>query len=195
MVLELPYENQEFYEVEICGLKRKLPLRKVSEDVYIASNHALVLGGDIEFTRRVGEKLAEKIMDSGADPQVLLSAEAKSLPLVYEVGKNLDHSEIAIARKSKKPYMEKPIETTVKSTTTEGEQKLVLDKVNQERIKGKKVCLIDDVVTTGKTMNALEELTQRFKGKIECRAAIWLEGEKYSKKLTYLDELPIFKKE
>ncbi len=194
MVLELPYEGQEFYEVEICGLERKLPLRKVSEGVYIASNHALVLGCDIDFTRKVGEKLAEKIIESSSDPEVLLSAEAKSLPLVYEVGKNLDHGEIAIARKSEKTYMEKPTETKVKSTTTDGEQKLVLDEVNQERIEGKRVCLIDDVVTTGKTMNALEELTNRFQGKVVCRAAIWLEGKEYSETLIYLDELPIFKK-
>ncbi|KXB05555.1 hypothetical protein AKJ49_00540 [candidate division MSBL1 archaeon SCGC-AAA382A03] len=194
MVLELPYENQKFYEIEMCGLKRKLPLRKVSEDTYIASNHALVLGCDIEFTRKVGKKLAEKIRESGTDPQALLSAEAKSLPLVYEVGKNLDHIEIAIARKSKKTYMEEPIGITVKSITTDKEQKLVLDKITQDKIKGKKVCLIDDVVSSGKTMDSLEKLTHLFKGKVVCRAAIWLEGKEYSKELIHLGELPLFKK-
>ncbi len=194
MVLELPYKGQDFYEVEICGLKRKLPLRKVSKDTYIASNHELVLGSDIEFTRRVGKKLAEKIRESNADPQVLLSPEAKSLPLVYEVGKSLNHAKVAIARKSEKTYMENPTEISVKSMTTDREQKLVLDKINQERIEGKRVCIIDDVVSTGKTMNALEELTNLFNGKVVCRATIWLEGKEHPKKLIYLDELPVFKK-
>ncbi len=193
MVLELPYDGRDFYEIEICGLKRKLPVRRVSEDLYIASNHDLVLGCDIEFTKRVGEELAEKIKKSGKNPEVLFTAEAKALPFVYEVAKNLGHEKIAVARKSKKDYMEEPIGTKMKSITTEGEQDLVLDRANQEKIEGRRVCLIDDVVSTGKTIDTLEEFTNRLNGKVACRAAIWLEGENYSKDLIYLDELPLFR--
>lgn len=195
MVLELPYEGQDFYEIEICGLKRKLPVRKVSDGVWVASNHKLVLGSDVEFTQKVGEKLAEKLRESGKNPEVLLTAESKSLPLTYEVAKNLGHRGVAVARKSEKAYMANPVRINVKSITTSNQQKLVLDEQNQKSIKDKKVCLIDDVVSTGGTMKSLERLAEKVGAEVVCKAAVWLEGTDYQGDLIHLGELPVFTKQ
>lgn len=183
------YENQAFYTSEICGLLRDLPIRHVDDDIWIASNHELVLC-DIEFTQAVGKELASRIKEY--KPDCLFTAESKSLPIVYETAKNLDHKVIAVARKSSKAYMDSYIEEEVKSITTAHPQKLVIDKENIEKISKKRVCTIDDVVSTGGTMNALKNLVSKSKGEIVCEAAVWLEGPWYKGNLTYLSILPVF---
>jgi len=184
------YRGQTSYTIEICGLTRELPLRKVNKDIWIASNHQLVLGCDVQFTRLVGKELAKKIKKY--KPDYLLTAESKSLPLVYETAKNLLHERVAVARKSPKAYMDFYIEEEVKSITTKEPQKLVLDRENIELIKNKSVCIIDDVVSTGETINALERLANKAGAKIKCKAAVWLEGPWYKGDLIYLSILPIF---
>jgi adenine phosphoribosyltransferase len=184
------YNGQTFYTTKICGLTRKLPLRKVSEDIWIASNHQLVLGCDVEFTKVAGKELAKRIKKHR--PDFLLTAESKSLPLVYETAKNLNHKRIVVARKSPKAYMDFYVEEEVKSITTKEPQKLILDKESIELIKNKSVCIIDDVVSTGWTLNALEKLAIKAGAKIKCRAAVWLEGPWYKGDLIYLSILPIF---
>lgn len=183
------YENQTFYTSKICGLVRQLPIRQVDDGMWIASNHQLVLC-DVELIEVAGRELASRIKEYG--PSCLLTAESKSLPLVYETARNLKHKEIAIARKSSKSYMDFYIEEGVKSITTAEPQKLVLDKENIERIRGKRVCTIDDVVSTGGTMNALKDLVSKSEGKVVCEAAVWLEGPWYNENLIYLATLPVF---
>lgn len=136
--------------------------------------------------------MARKIEESEKDPEVLLTAESKSLPLTYEVAKNLGHANVAVARKSEKTYMRDPAKVGVKSITTSADQKLVLDKRNQKILEGKKVCLFDDVVSTGGTMKSLEKLAEKVGADVVCKASVWKEGKEYEGDLIYLEELPVF---
>lgn len=195
MEIVRPYEGQEYHELEICGLRRKLPIVQVRENFWIASNAGLVFGCDVEFTERVSEELASRIRRYGAE--CLLVPEAKGIPLAYETSKRLTHDSYAVARKSTKPYMRDYIMEEFESITTKGTQKLVLDEINMERVKGKKICLIDDVITTGGSMRALEKLVDRAGGKVVCKAVVWLEGQtgeefKNEAGVIYLDYLPVW---
>lgn len=184
------YKGQPFYTVNLNGIVRRLPIRQVDDEIWIASNHQLVLC-DVDFTERIGGKLGARIREYKLD--CLFTAESKSLPLVYEIARQLGHKEIAIARKNVKAYMDLYLVEEVKSITTRGSQKLVIDRENVERIKGRKIGIVDDVVSTGGTMSALKNLVFRAGGTIMCEAAVWLEGPWYkSGNLIYLDVLPIF---
>ncbi|KUO43422.1 MAG: hypothetical protein APU95_06135 [Hadesarchaea archaeon YNP_N21] len=185
------YGGQAYTAVEICGMRRELPIRRVAEDIWIASNHQLVLGRDVEFTRRVGARLAEMIKVH--NPEFLLTAESKSLPLVYETAKRLGHLVMGVARKEKKSYMGKTcLAEKIRSITTGRLQNLVLEMDEAEKMRGKRVCVIDDVVSTYGTMGGLERLAERAGGKVVCRAAVWLEGPWYGGDLMHLGILPIF---
>lgn len=190
-----PYEGQKHYELEICGLKRKLPVVQVRDNFWIASNAELVFGCDVEFTERVSEELASRI--GKYEAECLLVPEAKGIPLAYEASRKLGHESYAVARKTVKPYMRDYLVEELESVTTKGTQKLVLDKVNVRRIRGRKVCIIDDVITTGGTLKALEKLVEKGEGRVVCKAAVWLEGpesEKFMKKkdVIFLDRLPVW---
>jgi len=184
------YEGQQYHEIRICGLSRKLPVVRVTDGIWIASNAQLVFG-DVEFIVRVGEKLAEAI--SGFDPELVVVPEAKSLAIAHEVAKNLSHEVYAVARKGSKAYMDSPMEEIVESITTKEPQRLVLDEIAVKRISGKNVALIDDAISTGATIRALENLTRRANGRIACKAAVWLEGASHPlTDLTCLGTLPLF---
>lgn len=185
------YKGQSSYITEICDLKRELPLCKVEEDMWIASNHRLVLGRDMEFTRKVSEELNKFIKDY--EPDILFTAEAKSLPLVYKISEILN-IEMTVARKGiPKAYMGMNyLSEEIKSITTKESQRLILESDQAERINGKRVALVDDVVSTYGTMGGLERLVLKAGGKIVCKAAIWLEGPWYKGDLIYLAILPIF---
>lgn len=184
------YKGQLFHTVNLNGMVRRLPIRQVDDEIWIASNHQLVLC-DVDFTERVGRKLGARIREYKLD--CLFTAESKSLPLVYEIARQLGHKEIAIARKNVKPYMDLYLAEEVKSITTREPQKLVIDRENIERIKGRKIGVVDDVVSTGDTISALKNLVFRAGGTIMCEAAVWLEGPWYkSGNLIYMDVLPIF---
>jgi adenine phosphoribosyltransferase len=194
-----PYNGQKYYGIKICGLSRKLPIRKVGKNIWIASNAQLVFGCDIEFTKRVGKEIASRLMLH--KPQCLLTAEAKSEAMAYEIAKNLGHKEYAIARKSKKAYMKDYISEKVKSITTKEPQELVLDEINLERIRRKRIAIFDDVISTGGTVDGLRKLAEKAKAKVCAIATIWLEGtwpwNKYkeliqSGKLIFLSILPLF---
>lgn len=195
MEIVRPYKGQKYHELEICGLHRKLPIVQVRENFWIASNAGLVFGCDVEFTEKVSEELAPRIRGYGAE--CLLVPEAKGIPLAYETSKRLGHNSYAVARKSTKPYMRDYIMEELESITTKGIQKLVLDEINMERVKGKKICIIDDVITTGGSIRALEKLVERAGGKVVCKAVVWLEGQtgeefKNEAGVIYLDHLPVW---
>lgn len=189
------YTGQASHIVNICGLVRELPIQRIDDELWIASNHKLVLGRDTEFTQKVGAELASRIREY--KPEHLFTAETKSLPLVYETSTQLGLKEMLVARKSAKAYMENYIAVEVKSITTKEKQKLVFeyDKTGKdlERLRGKRIGIVDDVVTTYGTMEALERLVLKFGGEVVCKAAVWLEGPWYNgEDLIYLDTLPIF---
>ena len=186
----LLFSGQKYYEVEIDGLKRILPIVKVEEGVWIASNASLVLG-DVEFISKAAELLSKKIVNYS--PEILVTAEAKSIALAYEVAKILGLKRYVIARKKPKAYMGKYIIETVKSITTKEKQSLILTEDDVEKVRGKRVCVLDDVISTGGTIEALVKLVEKAGGDIVCKAAVWREGPWYDvKEIVFLYNLPIF---
>ena len=186
----LVYRGQSHYEIEVEGLKRSLPIVEVSPGTFIASDAELILG-DVEFIEKVAKALSSKIKQFS--PSIVVTPEAKAIALAYEVSKNLGHKKFVVARKSLKAYMKKYLVESVSSITTMEEQKLVLADDDIDLVKGKRVCILDDVISTGGTIKALEKLVQRAEGKIVCKAAIWKEGSWYKNEdLIFLSKLPVF---
>ena len=135
---------QEFYDITVAGVKRSLPVVPINENMSIAG---FVIFGDTDVVEPCARALAEKLPP---ETEVLVTAEAKSIPLIYEMAKVMKMPRYVIARKSVKGYMRNPIITTVNSITNMGkEQILVVDEHDAEFIKGKKVAIIDDVISAG----------------------------------------------
>jgi len=186
------YRGQRDYPIEVGGVSRRLPIVQVDEGVWIASNAEVILG-DVEFISAAARLISEKV--SRFSPEIIVTAESKAIAFAYEVAKLLGHGKFVIARKSVKSYMRDYLVEEVRSITTSGKQFLVLPREEAERIRGRRVCVLDDVVSTGGTLRGLERLVERAGGRIVCRAAIWIEGPWYRGDLIYLDELPIFVRE
>ena len=174
------------YTLHVAGLTRELPVIKLSYDLSIAS---FVILGDTEIVRKTAPIIAKKL------PEVdfIVTAEAKGIPLAYEISKVLNLNEYVVARKSVKAYMEEPIEVEVNSITTTNSQKLYLNNQDARKIKGKKVALVDDVISTGQSLKALERLVEKAGGKVLAKAAILAEGDaKDRKDIIFLEALPTF---
>ncbi|WP_102401411.1 phosphoribosyltransferase family protein [Haloimpatiens massiliensis] len=175
----------KYYELNVCGVKRNLPIIKINEDLAIAS---FVILGDTELISNVASAIAEKL----PSVDVLVTAEAKGIPLVYEISKILNMKGFIVARKSIKPYMKNPICDEVISITTQKKQLLCLDGVDVDKIKGKRVALIDDVISTGESLIAMERLVEKAGGIITAKAAILAEGEASKRKdIIFLEKLPL----
>ena len=174
------------YTLNIAGLKRELPIIKLSYDLSIAS---FVILGDTEIVKKTAPMIAKKL------PEVdfVVTAEAKGIPLAYEISKILNLNEYIVARKSIKAYMEEPIEVEVNSITTTNSQKLYLNNQDANKIKGKRVALIDDVISTGQSLKALERLVEKAGANVVAKAAILAEGDaKDRKDIIFLEALPTF---
>ena len=174
------------YTLNIAGLKRELPIIKLSYDLSIAS---FVILGDTEIVKKTAPMIAKKL------PEVdfVVTAEAKGIPLAYEISKILNLNEYIVARKSIKAYMEEPIEVEVNSITTTNSQKLYLNNQDANKIKGKRVALIDDVISTGQSLKALEKLVEKAGANVVAKAAILAEGDaKDRKDIIFLEALPTF---
>ena len=174
------------YTLHVAGLTRELPIIKLSYDLSIAS---FVILGDTEIVRKTAPIIAKKL------PEVdfIVTAEAKGIPLAYEISKVLNLNEYVVARKSVKAYMEEPIEVEVNSITTTNSQKLYLNNQDAKKIKGKRIALVDDVISTGQSLKALERLVEKAGGKVLAKAAILAEGDaKDRKDIIFLEALPTF---
>ena len=174
------------YTLNVAGLTRELPIIKLSYDLSIAS---FVILGDTEIVRKTAPIIAKKL------PEVdfIVTAEAKGIPLAYEISHVLNLNEYVVARKSVKAYMEEPIEVEVNSITTTNSQKLYLNNQDAKKIKGKRVALVDDVISTGQSLKALERLVEKAGGKVLAKAAILAEGDaKDRKDIIFLEALPTF---
>ena len=174
------------YTLHVAGLTRELPIIKLSYDLSIAS---FVILGDTEIVKKTAPMIAKKL------PEVdfVVTAEAKGIPLAYEISKILNLNEYIVARKSIKAYMEEPIEVEVNSITTTNSQKLYLNNQDANKIKGKRVALIDDVISTGQSLKALERLVEKAGGNVVAKAAILAEGDaKNRKDIIFLEALPTF---
>lgn len=174
------------YTLEVCGLKRNLPIIQISETLKIAS---FVILGDAELVEHAGICLSEKLPQT----DILITAEAKGIPLIYEVAKQKGMKNYIVARKSLKPYMKDPLVTKVVSITTQKEQILCLDKDEVDMLKGKNVIIIDDVISTGESINALEDLVKKAGGQVVAKAAILAEGDAAKRNdIIFLEKLPLF---
>ena len=174
------------YTLYVAGLTRELPIIKLSYDLSIAS---FVILGDTEIVKKTAPIIAKKL----PDVDFIVTAEAKGIPLAYEISKILNLNEYIVARKSIKAYMEEPIEVEVNSITTTNSQKLYLNNQDANKIKGKRVALIDDVISTGQSLKALERLVEKAGANVVAKAAILAEGDaKDRKDIIFLEALPTF---
>ncbi len=179
----------EYYTIKIAGLERKLPLCPLNEDLNIAG---FVILGDWEMAEACAKLLAEKA------PQYdyLITAESKGIPLVNEMAKLKGDKKYFVARKEEKLYMTEPISVSVKSITTDWIQTLCIDRLDAEQMKGKRILLIDDVISTGASIYALEELVKAAGGIVCGRMTILAEGDAADRDdIIYLEKLPLFDKD
>lgn len=177
------------YTLEVGSLTRELPIIPISDTLSIAS---FVLLGDTEMVCEAAPLVAEKL----PAVDVLITAEAKGIPFVHELSKHLNMSRYIVARKSVKAYMEDPLMTTVHSITTQKEQFLCLDRLDAEFIKGKRVALIDDVISSGESLRALAKLVNSAGANIVAQAAVLAEGDAANRDdIIFLEKLPLFPNE
>ena len=174
------------YEMTIAGLTRALPLCPIAEDLYIG---AFIIFGDPELTTACAKELLTKIPEY----DYMITAEAKGIPLAHEMARLAGNQKYFVARKKAKLYMQDVFSVTVNTVTTEGQQKLYLDGADAELMKGKRIVIVDDVISTGESLAALEKLVVAAGGNIVGRMAILAEGDAQDRPdLTYLEKLPLF---
>ena len=174
------------YEMDIAGLKRDLPLCRVTDDLYIG---AFVMFGDVELTVHCAAELLKR----APEYDYLIAPEAKAIPLLYEMARQSGAEKYFLARKGAKAYMTGVFEVEVRSITTMHIQKLVIDTADAEMIKGKKILIVDDVISTGESLHAMEELVKRAGGIIAGKMAVLAEGDaKDRDDIITLAPLPLF---
>ena len=174
------------YRMKVAGLERDLPICKVSDSLYIAG---FVIFGDQELTVACARELLKK----APEYDYIITAEAKGIPLAHEMARQTNAPRYFLARKTPKLYMTGVFESTVKSITTAKEQTLYLDTADAELIKGKKLLIVDDVISTGESLTALEKLVEKAGGEIVGRMAVLAEGDAQDRAdLIYLEKLPLF---
>ncbi|MBE6946687.1 MAG: adenine phosphoribosyltransferase [Ruminococcaceae bacterium] len=175
-----------FYTMTIAGLERQLPICKVTDDLYIAG---FVIFGDPELTVACAGELLKK----APEYDYLITAEAKGIPLIHEMARQAGDKKYVLARKGAKLYMRDLFEVTVNSITTAKEQHLYLDGADAEMMKGKRILIVDDVISTGESLSALEALVEKAGGIVCGRMAILAEGDAQERDdLIYLEKLPLF---
>ena len=175
-----------YYEIDIAGKKRNLQLYEVGENTDIA---AFILFGDVEITQHAAAKLLEKAPAF----DIMLTAEAKSIPLIYEMARQAGMNDYIVARKGVKVYMENVLSVEVKSITTDHIQHLYLGDNEVSKIKGKKVLIIDDVISTGESLAAMEELVKEAGGITVGKMTVLAEGDAQNRDdIIFLGELPLF---
>ena len=174
------------YEMDIAGLKRELPLCRVTDELYIG---AFVMFGDVELTVHCAAELLKR----APEYDYLIAPEAKAIPLLYEMARQSGAEKYFLARKGAKAYMTGVFEVEVRSITTMHIQKLVIDTADAEMIKGKKVLIVDDVISTGESLHAMEERVKRAGGIIAGKMAVLAEGDaKDRDDIITLAPLPLF---
>ena len=174
------------YRMTIAGLERDLPICKVTDTLYIAG---FVIFGDQELTVACARELLKK----APEYDYILTAEAKGIPLAHEMARQAGDAKYILARKGPKLYMRDIFEVSVQSITTAKEQKLYLDGADAELMKGKRILLVDDVISTGESLRALEVLVEKAGGNICGRMAILAEGDAQDRAdLIYLEKLSLF---
>lgn len=174
------------YSMKIAGVDWKLPLCKVNDELYIG---AFVMMGAQELT----VACARDLLKLAPEYDYLLTAEAKGIPLIHEMARQHGDKQYIVARKVPKLYMTGVFETEVQSITTKGTQKLYLDTLEADMMKGKKVLIVDDVISTGESLKALEILVEKAGGHVVGKMTVLAEGDAQKREdITYLEKLPLF---
>ncbi len=173
------------YKMTIAGLERHLPLCSVSEDLYIAG---FIMFNDVEIT----VACAEALLKEAPDFDILITAESKGIPLAYEMARQSGKPYI-VARKGEKLYMQDIVKVQVNSITTDHIQSLCIGKDEKEQLEGKKVLIVDDVISTGESLAAIEKLVNAVNGNIVAKMAVLAEGEAADREdIIFLEYLPLF---
>ena len=175
----------EFYTLQVAGLTRKLPVCRLNEKMSIA---AFIMFNDVELTSACAKELLAKAPEF----DVLVTAEAKGIPLAYEMSRQSGKPYIT-ARKGVKLYMKNPVKIDDQSITTANKQTLVIDQSDIDQMNGKRLLLVDDVISTGGSMHAIEALVSKSSGTIVGRCAVLAEGDAAERKdIFFLQTLPLF---
>jgi len=175
-----------FYRMNVAGLQRDLPICKVTDSLYIAG---FVIFGDQELT----VACARELLKRAPEYDYIITAEAKGIPLAHEMARQAGDAKYVLARKAPKLYMTDLFSSTVKSITTAKEQTLYLDGADAKLMAGKRILIVDDVISTGESLLALEHLVEKAGGIICGRMAVLAEGDAQNREdLIYLEKLPLF---
>ena len=174
------------YRMNVAGLTRDLPICRVTDDLYIAG---FVIFGDQELT----VACARALLEVAPEYDYIITAEAKGIPLGHEMARQAGAPKYFLARKAPKLYMSGVFSASVQSITTEGQQTLYLDTADAELMKGKKILIVDDVISTGQSLLALEALVEKAGGIVAGRLAVLAEGDAQDREdIIYLEKLPLF---
>lgn len=175
-----------FYEVDIAGIKRNLKLFPVDEDLQIA---AFILYGDVEIT----EHAARELLASAPEHDIMITAASKSIPLIYEMARQAGEKDYVVALKSQKVYMGEPISAYVNSITTFNTQRIYIGENDAAKLNGRRVLIVDDVISTGQSLRSLEKIVEKAGGDIVGKVAILAEGAAYDREdITVLGKIPLF---
>lgn len=174
------------YPMTVAGLRRELPLCPLNDKLMIA---AFVIFGDVELTCACAKALLEKAPEF----DYMVAPEAKAIPLVHEMARQSGRNDYFLVRKAPKLYMNGVFEAVDRSITTAGEQKLYMDGADAAKMKGKRILILDDVISTGGSLAAVENLVNQAGGEIVGRMAVLAEGDAAERKdIIFLEKLPLF---
>ena len=174
------------YRLKVAGIERDLPLCPIGENLYIG---AFIMFGDVELT----EKCAKDLIAKAPEHDVIITAESKGIPLAYEMCRLSGKNRYVLARKSVKLYMKDVVKCETQSITTAAKQTLYIDGEDAEYLNGKKVLVVDDVISTGGSLLSLENLVEQAGGKIVGKMTVLAEGEASDRDdIIFLEKLPLF---
>ena len=176
------------YTLNVAGLERELQLCPLNDNLKIA---AFIMFGDVELT----EACARNLLLAAPEYDIIITSESKGIPLAYEMARQSGNNNYIVARKSKKLYMNNVFSSTLTSITTVGQQTLYVDGKDAANMKNKRVLIVDDVISTGESLKALEDLVTSAGGNIVGKMSVLAEGDaKDRTDISFLAPLPLFNK-
>ena len=175
-----------FYTLNVAGLQRQLPLCPLNDQLYIG---AFIMFGDVELT----VASARELLKIAPEHDVMITSESKGIPLLYEMARQAGENNYIVARKMQKLYMSDIFSCEVNSITTAKKQTLYLDGKDAATMKGRRVLIVDDVISTGESLRAIEKLVEQAGGIVVGKMAVLAEGDAQKREdIQYLAPLPLF---